>query len=318
MKNEIILNSAELLEIQPTKADQIKQTFEPMVEMLSEFDSEYKKIIKRSKTAITDELAVNAKTLRLAITKIETATEKNRKEQKSEYLRAGKAIDSVSNILKWAIGDMKTELKGIETHYETIENERIKTLQNERVELIEPYIDDAVERELWRMEPDVWDVFLEKKIFEHKEIIEAAKIAEQKRIENEAIEAKAAELKRYNAQKEQMRVNAENKRIKAENEALKVENERIQKEQIKIFNSATSSKPIFPEVPPNAAWGSVEVAVPTPYDERILPDSVSKKRLIQDLSDIKGKYKFNDPETYELQNDVDGLLDKVINFIKTY
>ena len=98
----IILDSAELQTIEKSKATQIKATFEPMAEMLLEFETAFDSVLADSEIEITEEITDRAKRLRIDIGKVRIKTEAVRKEQKDEYLRAGKAIDGVSNILKWA------------------------------------------------------------------------------------------------------------------------------------------------------------------------------------------------------------------------
>lgn len=178
MKTEII-QAPELQAVEKSKAEQIRQTFQPMAEMLDTFEQQYSEITAEQQ--ITSEVTAKAKRLRLDIAKVRIAAEKARKAQKEEYLRAGKAIDGVANILKWAVSEKEEKLKEIELHFERLEEQRLAALQAERVEQLSPYVEDAEERDLSSMEQDVWEAYLAAKKAAHKERIEAERKAEEER-----------------------------------------------------------------------------------------------------------------------------------------
>jgi len=184
MKNEIVkIDAPELQGIEKSKAQQIRKTFEPMVEMLEGFEDAFNKIISEKK--ITKEVTTRAKRLRIDISKVRIETEKTRKAQKEEYLRAGKAIDGVSNILKWAVIDKENKLKEIERYFEIQEQKRLEALQKERAEKLSPYVEDAHERDLSKMDEDVWNAYFTAKKKAYEDEQEAIKKAEQERIKKE-------------------------------------------------------------------------------------------------------------------------------------
>jgi hypothetical protein len=186
--NELItLESTELQGIELSKAKQIKAVFDPMTEMLMKFEDDFNTIIEESKVEITKEITAKAKRLRIDIGRVRIATEKTRKEQKEEYLRAGKAIDSVANIVKWVVTDKEEKLEKIEKHYEFLEQQRIEKLQTERAEELQQYV-DAVPSDLGTMKDDVWQAYIDTKKRQYEERIEAEKKAEVERLENERIE----------------------------------------------------------------------------------------------------------------------------------
>lgn len=234
MKTSLELSAPELTSIEPSRAKQIQSTFAPMVEMLEGFESDYNAIKKESKKEITVDLVGRAKRLRIDIGKVRIETEKTRKIQKEEFLRAGKAIDGVSNILKWAVSEKENDLKDIECHFEKLEEERIEkervrleALQHKREEELAKYVDDATGRDLSGMDQDVWDAFIEKKRQELNDRIEAERKADELRKEEEAKEAE---------RREKMRI--ENERLKKEAEKreaeIKAEREKAEKERLKI------------------------------------------------------------------------------------
>jgi len=188
-KNELVkFDAPELSVIEKSKAEQIKATFEPMAKMLSEFEEKFNEIIKNSEKEVTKEITIKAKRLRIDIGKVRIETDKIRKDQKDEYLRAGKAIDGVANILKWAVTDKENKLKEIEDYFEIQEKKRLELLQIERVEKLQKYVEDAHERDLSSMDTDVFDIYLAGKKKEFEDKIEAKKKAEKERIKNEKLD----------------------------------------------------------------------------------------------------------------------------------
>lgn len=224
MSNIVKFDAPELNSIEPSKAEQIRNTFEPMAVMLEGFEQSYNSIMTEKQNGITGELTAKAKRLRLDISKIRIETEKVRKSQKEEYLRAGKAIDGVSNILQWAIGEKEGSLKEIENYFENQEKERLEKLQSERVELLSPYLPDAGEKDLSSMLPDVWDAYFAAKKKDYEDRIEAEKKAEQERIERERKEAEEREKQRL-----------ENIRLKKEAEEREKAAEAERKKQAEIL-----------------------------------------------------------------------------------
>jgi len=189
MSNIVTFDAEELSVIEKSKAEQIKKTFAPMVKMLEGFEDAYSDVIKSSERGIDKDLTKRAKRLRLDIAKVRIEADKARKSEKEEYLRAGQAIQGVYNILKWAVKDREDNLEKIEKHFEIQEQKRLEELQSRRVELLDPYVEDAHERNLSDMDEDVWDAYFQAKKKEYKDRIEAEKKAEQERIEKERKES---------------------------------------------------------------------------------------------------------------------------------
>ena len=218
----------ELKSVDKSKSKQIKETFDPMVKMLEGFEKKYTSIINEADVAITGDVMARAKRLRLDIGKIRISAEKERVAIKREYMIAGKAIDGVNNLLKWAIVEKESKLKDIEQHFDRLEEERLKSLQTERVEKLSKYVEDASERDLGNMDKDVWDAYLGSKKQAHLDLIEAEKKAEADRLAKE---------KEY--REEQERIRLENDKLKKEAE----ERERLAKiEQKKRDKEETERK----------------------------------------------------------------------------
>lgn len=205
---EIVISEApELKEVDESRAAQIKAVFAPMVTALESFEGQYNDVISMSKNGITKDVTTKAKTLRIAISKVRIESDKLRKSQKEDILRAGRAIDGVGNILKWAVTEKEESLKAIENHFEKLEAEMEAKIQRERVEALGPFVDhDPNSQELHSMADDVWNAYLETKKKDHEDVLAAEKAA------NEAKAAKAL------AERE-------------ERERLQVENDRLKKSQ---------------------------------------------------------------------------------------
>lgn len=191
MTTEIVnFETPELLAIEKSKAKQIKETFEPMVKMLENFEQSFNAILLESKEGITKELTSKAKRLRLDVGKVRIDTGKLKDKQKEYIKLEDKAIMGVHNLIVWAVTEKEDKLKEIEDYFETQEKLRLETLQKERVELLSKYVDDAQERRLSDMDEDVWNAYLSTKKKEHEDRVEA----EKREKEIEAERKKQAEI----------------------------------------------------------------------------------------------------------------------------
>jgi hypothetical protein len=226
MENKlVVIEAPELKKVEQSKAEQIRKTFEPMYIMLDDFEQSYADVVSDSKNGIDESLIKRAKRLRLDIAKVRSSAENVRKKEKSQYLLAGKAIDGVNNILKWAVTEKEEKLKEIEKHFEIEEKKRIEQLQTERVELLTPYVEDAFMHTLHNMELDVWEIYLDTKKKQYSDRVEAEKKAEEERIASEKAEAEENE-----------RIRVENKRL--EEEARERRAEEIRAEEMRAKEDA--------------------------------------------------------------------------------
>ena len=236
MKTEIVkFDTPELLAIEKSKAKQIKETFEPMVKMLEDFEESFNVVLEESKGGITKELTSKAKRLRLDVGRVRIETGKLKDKQKEYIKLEDKAIMGIHNIIVWAVTEKEDKLKEIENFFETQEKIRLDNLQKERVDLLTPYLEDAHERRLSEMEDDVWDAYLSAKKKEYEDRIEAEKQAELNRIEAEkkAEEERIAREKLEAEAREKQRI--ENEKLKAEAEKREKEIEAERKKQADIL-----------------------------------------------------------------------------------
>jgi len=337
MKNEIIkIEAPELQVIEKSKADQIRNTFEPMAEMLTKFENAYNLVLNESKDGITKEVTIKAKRLRIDIGRVRIETEKIRKEQKEEYLRAGKAIDGVSNILKWAVTEKENKLKEIENYFEIQEQKRLEKLQNDRAEKLSKYVEDAHERDLSKFAEDEFEALYKMKKQEYEDRLAAEKKAEEERILKEKAEAEERE-----------RIRKENERLKAEAEEreklAKIEAEKRRKEE-EARKAKEEAERKAREEEAQKAKEAYEAKLKAERDarekiereieaKRIAEEEARKAKealiefefkkgdiekindLINDLNNLKSKYEFKSKENKKRYVQVGELLDKVIRFI---
>lgn len=245
MKELILKTELEKVGFTGSKAEMIESAFAPMVEMLKGFEAEFEEITNLEINAAT---TIKARELRLKLVKVRTTTAKVHKEQKDEYLRGGRAIDGIKNILEFAVVDKENALEKIEKHFENIEKERLQTLKTERNELVSPYGIDGYNLSLELMSEEVFNNFLSgsKLAFEQK--IEAERLAEQKRIaeieaEKQRQIERDAELERLRLEREarekeiaEERKQAELKRLEAEKESKRIQAEKD--EQLRLEREA--------------------------------------------------------------------------------
>jgi len=209
MSSIVKIEAPELATIEPSRAEQIRKVFAPMADMVAGFEEKFQEIVAAAEAQpITKELCGRARRCRLDMVKVRGLTETARKAQKDEFLRAGKAIDGVSNILKWAVQEKEERLEKIEKYYEQQEAAARKALNDERVEALILYMPDAAGRtDLADMADDVWKAYFESK--------------KKDRLDRIAAEKKAAEEREAQAKaeaEERERIRAENARLKAEAE----------------------------------------------------------------------------------------------------
>ena len=338
MKTELVkLDTPELQVIEKSKAEQIKATFEPMAKMLSEFEDAYNVVVSEAEKEITFDVTAKAKRLRIDIGKVRIETEKARKEQKEEYLRAGKAIDGVSNILKWAVTDKENKLKEIENYFEIQEQKRLEALQLERAEKLAPYVEDAHERDLAKFADDEFEALLAMKKKEQEDRIAAEKKAEEERIAKE--KAEAEERERIRQENEQLRKEAEEREKKAKIEAekrakeererqAKAEAERKEREEKErkereAYEAKLKAEREEKERMQRELEAKAEAERKAKEEEKARieaelnkGDAAKVKDLIADLTVLKTKYSFKSAKNQKMYADVSMLIDKVINHIE--
>ncbi len=226
MNDLLVQENEQLKGLDESKAKQIKAVFEPMVKMLEGFESKYDEIVSLE---TSPEKCIQAKRLRIDISKIRIDADKVRKIQKEEYLRAGNAIQGVYNILKFAVTDKEDKLKDIELHYEKIEQAKIDVIREKREMELFKYNVDLSAINLGEMNESVWINYINGVYLNDKAIKEAERKAEADRIEQEKKEA--AEREAINLENQRLRVEAAKASKKRIAEQKKLDKERKYQEQ---------------------------------------------------------------------------------------
>ncbi len=348
MSNLIQFEGSGLASLEDSKADQIKAVFKPMVTMLEGFESDYNALVLESEKGIDEELTKKAKRLRLDIRKVRTSAESARKQQKEQYLRAGKAIDGVSNILKWAVQEKEENLEKIEKHFEIQEQQRLEKLQSDRAEKLSAYVEDAHERDLSKFADDEFEALLLMKKQQQEERIAAEKKAEEERIAKE--KAEKEEQERIKKENEKLRKEAEEARRLAkieedkrrkEQEALqaKQEAERKQREakerkekeayEAKLKAEREAREKLEREEKAKREKLEAELKAKEEAEKQAKlkaeaerqaelnkGDTEKVKDLIDSLNEIKGKYSFESDKNKKMYKDVGLLIDKIVNHIQ--
>ena len=145
------------------------------------------------------------------------------KKSKEVFLRGGQFVDAIKN-QEIAINErMESLLADVEKHAENLEKARLEKLQEERLEMISPYIEDTTGLQLGTMDVDVFEayVFLQKK--KHEDRIEAEKEAEKQRIAKEKVEEVEREKVRLENEKLKAEADKREKEIEAERKKLEAE-----------------------------------------------------------------------------------------------
>jgi len=147
------------------------------------------------------------------------------KTNKEYFLRGGQFVDAIKRKEIAENNRMEDALEEIEKYHERKENERLTKLNNDRINLVAPYLDDTTGLQLALMEQDVFEAYLTAKKTAYEKSIE-----EEKRIEEERLEAERKE------KEEIERIRLENEKLKKEaeeNEAkLKTEKEERERKEL--------------------------------------------------------------------------------------
>jgi len=346
MKLELKTDELELIET--SKAESIRKTFEPMVALIKGFEGEFDEVIAESQVEVTDSLTDLARDLRIKISKVRINTEKVRKSQKEEFLRAGKAIDGVANIIKWAVADKEEKLKDIEDHFERIEKQRLTDLQFKRWDELKKYLpEDFYEKDLSSMDDDVWNAYLSQKKQDHLDLSGAKKQAEldlaakekedeEERLriisENKKLKKEAEERERLAKIEAEKREKVEAQRI-AKEEAERKEREEYQRKEREAFQlklNAEREERERVEREEKVKRETLEAQLKAKLEDEAKAkeeeetriqtelnkgDSDKVNDLKSDLIDLKAKYSFKSKKNQKMYNDVSVLIDKVINHI---
>lgn len=333
-KTEIVKIDPKQFGLEEKNVMKIEEAFTPKIIERDALSEVYSELIKGE---LTEELSVEAGSLRRKLVKVRTGIAEIHKTQKAYFYAAGKFVDAWKNKETEPVTQMESKLSEIEKHAENIEKQRIATLQTEREEELKQYEVENVEvLGLGVMPNSVWDSFLAGTKASHD-----AKIAEEKKAEDERVLAeKKAKEEEEKKRQEEIRIAAENAKKEAEAEAKKkIEEEKqkaIEAEKARIAaekkaekdrkdalkKAEEDKKAAIEEEKQKAIKADKEKKLKEESDKKAAielelskGDAEKVKDLNADLKALKVKYQFKSAKNNKMYADVGELLDKVINFI---
>src|SRR3990167_213558 len=211
-----------------------KSQAQSVMQGFNDFFEEVKKHELRAKSIlVTDASQVKeikeAREIRLELKKIRVHAEKVRIERKEFFLRGGKAIDGIANVLKALIIPLEEHLDKQEHFTERMEEERKERVNAERMLSLQPYVLDITVYNLKDMTDGAFEVLLKTSKTAFESIKDAEKRAEEERTAKE--KADRAEQERIRLENEKMKKEAEAREKERAKERAKVEAERKKAEE---------------------------------------------------------------------------------------
>jgi chemotaxis protein histidine kinase CheA len=134
-----------------------------------------------------------ASTVRKGLKAVRCDIERVRKNLKEESLKKGKAIDGFANVLKYLCEPIEDKLLEIEKHAERVEAARIAAMVSERTASLVAEGADPAAYNLTQMNDETFALILSGAVKTRKDREEAARLAEQQRIEREQADRIARE-----------------------------------------------------------------------------------------------------------------------------
>lgn len=251
--------------LEQSKAEQIKELFTPIVESFMALEPEYNKVL--SHDDITNDVCAEADDVRKKFVKVRTATDKAHKIIKADLLAQTKAIDEIRREFQKIIKKNEETLSHIATHFERLENEKLRGIGIERGILLRRYdCTDYLGRddiELGGMPDDIWNRYIAGVKSEYEAQIAAKEKAEEERL-----------LAEQQAKEEQEKQRLENIKLKEERDRLRAE---LAKEK-----ATEVIKEMFVE---NSQQTIDENTKPLIMAQD-MPDDIKMVRLIEDLQAI--------------------------------
>jgi len=184
--SELVKINAKDYGLEESKAKEISDLFQPMLDKMVELENEFNDIAARK---ISKEVCGEARALRLKYVRVRTGTAEIHRKLKQFYLQGGRFVDGWKNAQLMASEGIEGKLSSIERHYEILEEKRINDLQNKRVAELEKYGADFIPVNLGAMEPEVWDNYISGVELTHQAKIQAEKDAEEERKQREIEQA---------------------------------------------------------------------------------------------------------------------------------
>lgn len=220
--------------LERSQAEQVLEGFKLFFEEAKSYELEAKAIVITDATQVSE--MKRARELRLKLKNIRVNAEKVRVQRKEFFLRGGKAVDGIANVLKAVVVPLEEYLDKQENFAERMEAERKQELADKRTEELRPYVSAEMLAVyipgLKDMTAGAFDILLanSKKAFEDQK--KAEEEAEAKRKADE--EAKRIEDERIRKENEDLKKEAEEKEKLHAEEMKKVEAEKAEAERVRL------------------------------------------------------------------------------------
>lgn len=218
MEKQLITIDAKEFGIEENKANELTSGLTTILQEREILSEAYKDVMLLD---ITEENLQTFRELRLKIRDNRTkGIEKWHKVNKEFFLTGGRFIDAIKNKEIAENERMEESLLSAEKHFENLEKERLEKLQNERLSLVSPFLENTLGLDLKSMDEEMFNNFFTgaKLNFESKKELERLEL---ERIEKERI----AEVEKQKA------IQEENNRLKKEREEIEKELEKERKIQ---------------------------------------------------------------------------------------
>jgi hypothetical protein len=269
MENQIITVDPKAYGLEPSLVSQIEDAFKPKIIEREALTNVYSQVILKE---LTPETSKEAGDLLKKLLKVRTGIAQIHQTQKAFFLNAGRFVDAWKNKETLPITQMEDTLYQIEKHQEILEENRVRTLEFERVEILKALESSFIPPHLGKMEAQVWDSFLDGVKLQKQKELEAKAQAEKARIEKEIADKAEAE-----------RIKKENAELKAKNDQIKAEAEAEAKRQALILKK------------------SQEEAEAKAKEERIKTEAIKAQadKLAKEKADLEAKAKVKEKEEAE-------------------
>jgi hypothetical protein len=223
---EIQTENAELVKIisesgiEPSKSEEIKQSYLPYFIQIAEVKEQALKINRENPTELDEKIA---RELRLRMVKIRTGSEAIKEQRKKVHLLAGNLEQSAWNLIKSGCQLEEELFLQVEKRREIAENARKEALKIERAEALIPYEVDPTHLALGEMSEEVWNNFFSGTKIGYENRKEAERLAEEKRIADAKAEAERIEAQRIENEKLKAEAEAKERELEAQRKAAETE-----------------------------------------------------------------------------------------------
>ena len=208
--------------LERSQAQEVMEGFKIFFEEVKSFENKAKAILITDATQVAE--MKEARTIRLELKNIRVNAEKVRKERKEFFLRGGKAIDGLANVLKALIVPLEEHLDKQENYPERMEGERKDKVNQERILALQPFVQDILVYNLRDMTDGAFEVLLKTSQAAFQAQKDAERVAEEERKASE--EAKRLEDERVREENAKLKVDAEAREKAHAEEREKAEAER--------------------------------------------------------------------------------------------